>query len=298
MLTVVAFIVALGVLIAIHEYGHYRVAVACGVKVLRFSVGFGKTIFRWKPKNQKNGQDTEFVICLFPLGGYVKMLDEREAPVDAAERHLAFNTQPLKYRAAVVAAGPIANLLLAIFLYSILNWSGLQEPKAVLASPIAGSVAEKAGLRGMELVKEAGFEDEDMEQVRSFEDLRWRLMQGALNGRNLRLVISGIGPDLVTAKELVSTMRLDDIIDFTGHVSYENVPEVYRSADLFVSPTWSEGFSNTILEAMASGLPIVAARAIGVVDCLTDRENALFHDVHRNMPGTKTRNFNFRSKTG
>ena len=99
-------------------------------------------------------------------------------------------------------------------------------------------------------------------------------------GRNLRLVISGIGPDLVTAKELASTMRLDNIIDFTGHVLYEDVPEVYRSADLFVSPTWSEGFSNTILEAMASGLPIVAARAIGVVDCLTDRENALFHEVH------------------
>ena len=93
-------------------------------------------------------------------------------------------------------------------------------------------------------------------------------------------MISGIGPDLVTAKELASTMRLDNIIDFTGHVSYEDVPEVYRSADLFVSPTWSEGFSNTILEAMASGLPIVAARAIGVVDCLTDRENALFHEIH------------------
>ena len=113
MLTVVAFIVALGVLIAIHEYGHYRVAVACGVKVLRFSVGFGKTIFRWKPKNQKNGQDTEFVICLFPLGGYVKMLDEREGPVDHRERHMAFNTQHVRKRAAIVAAGPIANLLLA-----------------------------------------------------------------------------------------------------------------------------------------------------------------------------------------
>src|SRR5262245_38614454 len=89
MLTVVAFIVALGLLIAVHEYGHYRVAAACGVKVLRFSVGFGKTIFAWKPRNQKNGQDTEFVIGAFPLGGYVKMLDEREGPVDPAQRHLA-----------------------------------------------------------------------------------------------------------------------------------------------------------------------------------------------------------------
>ncbi len=102
----------------------------------------------------------------------------------------------------------------------------------------------------------------------------------AAAGRNVRLVISGIGPDLAAAKDLASTIRLDHIIDFTGHVSYENVPEVYRSADLFVSPTWSEGFSNTILEAMASGLPIVAARAIGVVDCLTDGVNALFHEIH------------------
>ncbi|MGB4118180.1 MAG: RIP metalloprotease RseP [Polaromonas sp.] len=186
MLTVLAFLVALGLLIAIHEYGHYKVAVLCGIKVLKFSIGFGKPIYTWRLK----GKPTEFSIGLLPLGGYVKMLDEREAPVDAAERHLAFNTQPLKVRAAVVAAGPIANLLLAIFLYSALNWSGLQEPRAVLASPVAGSVAGKAGLRGNELVREAGFEGDALEPVRSFEDLRWRLMQGALNGRNLRLVVS------------------------------------------------------------------------------------------------------------
>ena len=186
MLTLISFVLALGLLIAIHEYGHYKVAVLCGIKVLKFSIGFGKPIFSWRLK----GKPTEFSIGMLPLGGYIKMLDEREAPVDASERHLAFNTQPLKYRAAVVAAGPVANLLLAIFLYSALNWTGLQEPAAVLASPISGSVAEKAGLRGMELVKEAGFEGEAMEQVRSFEDLRWRLMQGALNGRNLRLTVS------------------------------------------------------------------------------------------------------------
>ena len=186
MLTLLAFIVALGVLIAIHEYGHYRVAVACGIKVLKFSIGFGKPIFTWRLK----GKPTEFCIGMLPLGGYVKMLDEREAPVDAAERHLAFNTQPLKSRAAVVAAGPAANLLLAILLYSVLNWSGLQEPKAVLASPVAGSVAEKAGLRGKELVTQVGFEGEELQAVRSFEDLRWQLMQGALNKRNLRLVVS------------------------------------------------------------------------------------------------------------
>ena len=186
MLTLLAFIVALGVLIAVHEYGHYRVAVACGIKVLKFSIGFGRPLYTWRLK----GKPTEFAIGMLPLGGYVKMLDEREAPVDAAERHLAFNTQPLKYRAAVVAAGPIANLLLAVVLYSIVNWSGLQEPKAILASPVPGSIADRAGLRGEEFVQQAAFDGESLEVVRSFEDLRWRLTQGALTGRDVRLAVS------------------------------------------------------------------------------------------------------------
>ena len=190
MLTVVAFIVALGLLIAVHEYGHYRVAVACGVKVLRFSVGFGKTLYRWQPKNQKNGHTTEFVIGMFPLGGYVKMLDEREAPVPQAERHLAFNTQPLRSRAAIVAAGPAANLLLAVLLYALVNWYGVQEPKPVLASPVAASVAEAAGLRGGDVVQRAGFSGDELEPIESFEQLRWLLTRGALDGRDLRVQVA------------------------------------------------------------------------------------------------------------
>jgi len=147
MLTIVAFLVALGLLIAVHEYGHYRVAVACGVKVLRFSVGFGKPLLRWQPK----GSTTEFVLGAFPLGGFVRMLDEREAPVPPEERHLAFNTQPLRSRALIVAAGPVANLLLAVLLYAAVNWMGVQEPMAYLARPVPGSVAESAGLHGGEL---------------------------------------------------------------------------------------------------------------------------------------------------
>src|SRR3954465_9027284 len=169
MLTLIAFIVALALLIAVHEYGHYRVAVACGVKVLRFSVGFGKTLYRFKPKKQKPGQDTEFVIGAFPLGGYVKMLDEREGPVAPEERHLAFNTQPLKSRAAIVAAGPAANLLLAVLLYACVNWWGVEEPKAILASPVAGSVAEAAGLVGGERVDSAAFVGDEPASLRSFE---------------------------------------------------------------------------------------------------------------------------------
>lgn len=186
MLTLAAFVLALGLLIAVHEYGHYRMAVACGVKVLRFSIGFGKTLFRWQPK----GSSTEFVIAAFPVGGYVKMLDEREEPVASEERHLAFNTQPLRSRIAIVAAGPVANLLLAVLLYAVVNWSGVQLPAAILASPEAGSIAERAGLIGGERVQRAGFDGDELQSVESFEDIRWFLTRGALEGQDVRLVVS------------------------------------------------------------------------------------------------------------
>jgi regulator of sigma E protease len=189
MLTIPAFVLALGILIAIHEYGHYRVAVACGVKVLRFSVGFGKVIYRWQP----SGSNTEFVIGLFPLGGYVKMLDEREAPVSADERHLAFNTQPLGSRALIVAAGPLANLLLAVLLYSVINWTGVEQAKAWLASPVPGSIAAKAGLIGGEEVRRVATDSETLEELKSFEDLRWLLTRCALEGRDVRLEIADQG---------------------------------------------------------------------------------------------------------
>lgn len=202
MITIPAFLLALGLLIAIHEYGHYRVAVACGIPVLRFSIGFGRPIYRW----QLQGKPTEFVIGILPLGGYVKMLDEREAPVEPALRHLAFNNQPLRARAAVVAAGPLANLLLAVLLYAVVSWSGLEQPRAVLATPVAGSLAESAGLRSGELVLEAGVDGQALEPVRSFDDLRWRLAEAALEADMLRLLVQAQaerGP----SRELVLDLR-------------------------------------------------------------------------------------------
>jgi regulator of sigma E protease len=196
MLTILAFLVALGVLIAVHEYGHYRMAVACGVRVLRFSVGFGHVVWRWQPK----GSATEFVLAAFPIGGYVRMLDEREAPVAAQDRHLAFNTQPLAARAAIVAAGPLTNLLLAVVLYAVVNWTGVDHPRALLASPVPGSIAEQAGIVGGELVQHAGFDDDEPQAIASFEDLRWLLAQGALKKRDVRLMLTtarGDGPRAV-----------------------------------------------------------------------------------------------------
>jgi len=187
MLTVVSFLVAIALLIAVHEYGHYRVAVACGVKVLRFSIGFGKPLLRWQSKRS----GTEFVLAMFPLGGFVRMLDEREAPVAPHERHLAFNTQSLGRRSAIVAAGPAANLLLAVLLYSVVNWTGVQLPAAVLAPPQVESLAAQAGLVGGERVLRAALDGEAETEVLSFEDLRWQLTRGALEGQDVRLLVQG-----------------------------------------------------------------------------------------------------------
>ena len=203
MLTILAFVFALALLIAVHEYGHYRVAVACGVRVLRFSVGFGQTLWRWQPK----GSPTEFVLAAFPLGGYVRMLDEREAPVAAHERHLAFNTQPLAARAAIVAAGPMINLLLAVVLYAVVNWTGVEQASAVLARPVAGSIAERAGLVGGERILRVAEGSGAATDVASFDDLRWMLTRGTLDGQSVRLELeSAPGASLRTVVRYMGGM--------------------------------------------------------------------------------------------
>lgn len=184
--TVLAFILTLGVLIVIHEYGHYRVAVACGVKVLRFSVGFGRVLWR----RQATPDSTEFVIAALPFGGYVRMLDEREAPVSSAELHRAFNRQSLARRTAIVAAGPVANLLLAVLLYSAANWIGIDEPKAVLGAPVAGSLAERAGVQPGDWARAVSSDGNDWRDLRSMTDLRWEITQSVVRGERMHLLLS------------------------------------------------------------------------------------------------------------
>ncbi len=191
MFTVLAFVFALALLIAVHEYGHYRVAVACGVKVLRFSIGFGPPLLKWRGLT-----GTEYVVAALPLGGYVRMLDEREGPVSPDERHLAFNLKPLRARAAVVAAGPMANLLLAVVLYAGVAWWGETAPEPVVATPVVGSLADRAGLRGGERVLQVAAQDamgsqtEEPRPVQTFDELRWALTQAALGQQNLRLWVA------------------------------------------------------------------------------------------------------------
>jgi len=182
--TVLAFLLTLGVLIVVHEYGHYRVAVACGVKVLRFSVGFGRVLWR------RQRGDTEFVVCALPLGGYVRMLDEREGPVDAADLDRAFNRKSLRQRTAIVAAGPLANLALAVVLVAVSHWIGVVEPKAVLGTPAAGSLAADAGLRAGDWVQASSRDGADWRDVESMADLRWQLTRAALDGSPLQLLVT------------------------------------------------------------------------------------------------------------
>jgi len=192
MTMVLAFVLTLGVLIVVHEYAHYRVAVACGVKVQRFSIGFGRVLWRRQPRPG----GTEFVLSALPLGGYVRWIDDREfPPISPAERAYTFGAKPLWQRAAIVAAGPVSNLLLAVVLYGAAHWIGVDEPKALLAAPPAGSLAEQAGLRAGELVTavgvpEAGQPDPEWTDVRSMTDLRWELTQAAVRGERLHLRVA------------------------------------------------------------------------------------------------------------
>ena len=176
-MTLLAFLLALGVLITAHEWGHYRVAVACGVKVLTFSIGFGKPLLRWKSRKPHAGQDTEFCISLIPLGGYVKMLDEREAEVAPHDVAMAFNRQPLWARVVIVSAGPVANLILAVCLYAATFWIGQYETQAALAAPVAGSVADVAGLRSGDRVVRAGPSEDELQEITSLDALRWWMLQ-------------------------------------------------------------------------------------------------------------------------
>lgn len=146
--TILSFLVALLILVSIHEFGHFYVARLCGVKVLRFSIGFGKVLW-----SRRDKQGTEFAFAALPLGGYVKMLDEREGAVPAEERHLAFNTKNVWQRIAIVAAGPAANFVLAIALFWILLLQGQQGLIPVIDSVAPASIAAQAGLeKGQEIV--------------------------------------------------------------------------------------------------------------------------------------------------
>ena len=165
--TVLALALTLGILVTLHEYGHFWVARRCGVKVLRFSVGFGKPMFSWYDRH-----GTEFAVAAIPLGGYVKMLDEREGPVPEELRDQAFTSKPPGQRIAIAAAGPVANFLFAIFAYWLLSVVGVTHVAPIVGQIADESVAERVGLQeGMEIHAVDGH------RVSSWRDVNMRILE-------------------------------------------------------------------------------------------------------------------------
>lgn len=157
---ILAFVVAIGILVAVHEFGHFWVARRLGIRVLRFSIGFGKAL--WSRTSKKDG--VEYVIASLPLGGYVKLLDEREGNVPASEAHRAFNRQPVWKRIAVLLAGPAFNLVFAVLMYWVLFVAGVPAMKPFIGEVTAGSIAARAGLqREDQIVAVAGSRVETLE---------------------------------------------------------------------------------------------------------------------------------------
>jgi len=177
------FILAIGVLVTFHEFGHYWVARKAGVKVLRFSVGFGRPLISWFRKTPE-GDNIEYVIAAIPLGGYVKMLDEREGEVSEAERARAFNTQSVAKRFAIVFAGPAFNFMLAIVLYWLVFMLGVTVDRPYIGISDTGSIAASAGFHPGEEVLRVG----DTE-VNSWNDFRMKVLDQGLDGGNLEILV-------------------------------------------------------------------------------------------------------------
>ncbi|MEP7370649.1 MAG: RIP metalloprotease RseP [Nitrosospira sp.] len=201
--TIIAFIVALGLLIVFHEFGHYLVARWCGVKVLRFSIGFGQPLLtrRW-------GKDqTEWVVAAFPLGGYVKMLDEREGEVAPEDLPRSFNRKPVAHRFAIVAAGPIANFLLAIILYWLLFMLGVSGMKPVVGPVAPATPAAFAAFEKGETIIKIG-----TEPVATWQDARWLLLSHAVD-RSPFVIVETLGQsgEMISRQLNLSSIQADDL---------------------------------------------------------------------------------------
>ncbi|MDP1559227.1 MAG: RIP metalloprotease RseP [Nitrosomonas sp.] len=215
--TIIAFIIALGILITFHEFGHYLVARWSGVKVLRFSIGFGQPLFK-----KRLGKDqTEWVLAAIPLGGYVKMLDEREGEVAPKDLPRSFNRQPVGRRFAIVAAGPIANFLLAILFYWLLFIIGVTGMKPILGPVVPATPAAFAAFEAGETIQKIGGKS-----VASWQDARWALLKYAVDQTPSLPVETITAQGNVTQRILnlsnISADELDgDFLNKIGFSSYQ-----------------------------------------------------------------------------
>ena len=222
--TLISFFVTLGVLITFHELGHYWVARWCGVRVLRFSIGFGRVLIK---RIDKHG--TEWAISAIPLGGYVKMLDQDDLAPSSVEtpnsKGTSFQSQPVSRRFAIVAAGPMFNLILAVLLYAFINFVGTKEPEAILAAPLPQSPAAMAGLQGGDKVVAINQTD-----IASWPQLRWNLLQLLADGGEAELTIEQGGARLsrtIQLPNLADPSQADPMRDLG--LSLASGPPIVRS---------------------------------------------------------------------
>lgn len=230
LISLFAFIVAVGVIVAFHEFGHFWVARRLGVKVLRYSIGFGKPLWR------RTGADgTEYVVAAIPLGGYVKMLDEHEGPVEPRELDSAFNRKSLGARAAIVAAGPLFNFILALLLYYLMFMVGVSGMKPIVGEVTPGSVAERAGVETDDQFVEIGGKP-----VESWRQALLALLDAGLkpeafaatvvepDGGARRVVFDATGVNLLDAEGVLERLGLEpkrpefDVEAVIGEVSADS----------------------------------------------------------------------------
>jgi regulator of sigma E protease len=214
LITIVSFLVTVGVLVVVHEFGHYVAARWSGVKILRFSVGFGKPLFV-----RRRGPDrTEWVIASIPLGGYVKMVDEREGQVEPLDLPRAFNRQSVWTRILIVIAGPFANFLLAFVVYWALFIAGMPGLKPVVGDPPPGTAAAYAGLANGDTVTSVADEP-----VATWNDVRWLLLKEAVKRGTTELEVQTSSGNAVTRRLDMSGLSKDDLDkDFLGKLGLRN----------------------------------------------------------------------------
>jgi len=202
MLTAFAFLLALCVLIVFHELGHYWVARLCGVKVLRFSLGFGKPLYL----KQFTPGGTEWVVAAFPLGGYVKMLGEQDDQVLDADLPFAFNRQSVWKRMCIVVAGPLANFLLAILIYWSLFVYGMPGQRPLLDAPAAQTSAAAGGIARWDVIEQI-----DAAPVQTWEDVNWRLAKKLVDGGELNLMVRTADGRQVQKRLLLNGLSGNDL---------------------------------------------------------------------------------------
>jgi regulator of sigma E protease len=212
--TILSFLVTVGVLVVVHEFGHYLAARLANVKILRFSVGFGKPLM----VRRRGADQTEWVVASIPLGGYVKMVDEREGAVATADLPRAFNRQNVWTRIGIVVAGPLANFLLAFLVYWVLFISGMPGLKPVVGDPPGGTAAAHAGLANGDVVTAVGDET-----VITWNDVRWLLLKEAVKRGTTDIEVKTAAGGSATRRLDMSSLTKDDLDkDFLGKLGLRN----------------------------------------------------------------------------